>query len=213
MITQLPQLYNRVSIETRPQDILLQKESWVYFSPAWPGTHKWASGKLFEVSEEPIVVSYPVSYILPGDDYKDVDLSNSTAGLKLYPESEGVLYQALVGIKPGDFLVHIYVPKDKYVYALGESSMYPDVTDASKKYLGAKTYADSPYNAPMLQLYFIKDMPAFYFRFYVLEGVDFEKCTVIFQINKCKLTEIEEPDEDMIKKATRIDYYTELSGF
>lgn len=213
MITQLSPLLHRVTTEVRPEDLLLQKGAWVYFSPLWPDTWKWAKGKVFEVSEEPIIVPYAASYILPGEDYKDLDLSNSTAGLKLYPENEGVLYQCAVGFKPGDYITHIYVPKEKYVYHLGEATMYPDVTDATKLYLGAKRPSDSPAGAPSLFLYFIKDSPAFYLRPYVLKDLTYEKVTIEFNINKCKLEEIESPTPDMIKKARLVAYYTSLVGF
>lgn len=213
MISQLSPALSRVSIEARPQDLFLQKESWVYFSPAWPDTWKWAKGKLFRVREEPIIVPYAVSKILPASDYCDIDLSNSTAGLKLYPEDEGVLYETALGFKSGNYIIHIYVPKDKYVYHLGESSMYPDVTDADKKYLGAKRPSDSPAGSPLLFLYFIKDAPSFYLRLYVLDAPDFEKVSIEFNINKLRLEEIPSPTEEQIKKAKRIEYYTNLVGY
>jgi len=212
MITQLSPLLHRVATYVKPEELLLQKGAWVRFSNAWPDTWKWATGKSFVVKEEPIVVPYAASYVLPGNDYKDIDLSNATDGLKLYPENESVLYQCALGFKPGEYLVHIYVPKDRYVYALGESSMYPDVADAARKYLGAKTPLDSPHTSPLLYFYFIKDMNAFYLRLYVSEGVDFEKCSVVFQINKCQLKEIELTPEQL-EKALLIRYYTELTGY
>lgn len=213
MITQLQQLFASVATQVKPEDLFLQKNSWVYFTKAWPDTWKWATGHLFEVCEEPIIVPYAASYILPASDYKDVDLSNSTSGLKIYPENEGVLYECALGFKPGDYITHIYVPKEKYVYHLGETSMYPDVTDAAKKYLGAKRPSDSPAGSPLLFLYFIKDGPAMYLRPYVLESVVQEKCSFEFTINKCKLEELPSPSEDQIKKARRVEYYTSLVGF
>lgn len=213
MITQLSPLLHRVSTEVRPEDLLLQKDAWVYFSDKWPGTWKWCSGKLFRVTEEPILVTYPYSRILPASDYKDLDLSNADAGIKLYPEDEGVLYQCAVGFKPGDYITHVYLPKDKYVYSLGESTMFPDVSDASKLYLGAKRPSDSPHTSPLLFFYFIKDGPALYLRPYILESVTYDKATIEFHVNKTKLSEIENPSEEMIKRALRISYYTELTGY
>jgi len=213
LLTQLQQLFATVATYVKPEDLFLQKESWVYFTKEWPDSWKWASGKLFEVEDEPIIVPYAASYILPKNDYKDVDLSNSAAGLKLYPQDEGVLYQCAIGFRPGDYITHIYVPKEKYIYHLGEASMYPDVTDAAKKYLGAKRPSDSPAGAPLLFLYFIKDGPAFYLRPYVLDNVAYEKCTFEFTINKCRLKEIPAPTEEQIKRALKIHYYTSLVGF
>lgn len=213
MIVQLSPVLARVATYTRPEDLLLTKGAWVRFSEAWPDTHRWAKGKVFEVEQEPLIVPYAASYILPGDDYKDIDLSNATEGLKLYPENEAVLYETLVGFKPGEYLCHIYIPKDKYVYALGEASMYPDVADAARKYLGAKTHLDSPHTAPLLKLYCIKDMPAFILRLYVLEDVDYEKVTVTFQVNKTQLREIVNPTPEQLVKALLVRHYTELTGF
>lgn len=213
MITQLQQLFSKVSTQVKPEDLFLQKESWVYFTPAWPDTWKWASGKLFEVADEPIILSYAASYILPASDYKKIDLSNAAAGLKLYPENEGILYQCALGLKPGDYITHIYVPSEKYVYHLAESTMYPDVSSATKKYLGAKRPSDSPAGAPLLFLYFIKDAPAFFLWPYILESVSYEKVTFEFTINKCKLKEKLSAPEEQIKKALKIPYYTELVGF
>lgn len=214
MISQISPTLHKASVEVRPSDLLLQKGSWVRFSSMFPGSHKWAGGKTFEVSQEPIIVPYLLSYIIPEDDYKDVDLSNSTTGEKLYPESENVLYQIAVGFKPGDYLVHLYVPKDTYVYPLGDSSMYPDVSHVKKRYLGAKTHRESPDTAPLLNLYAIKDMPAFFMRFYTIaDAVAFEKCTAQLYINKCKLTEIEGPMEEQEARALLIPWYEEMKGF
>lgn len=214
MITELSPLLARVSTEVNPKDLILSKNSWVYFSKAWPDSWKWAKGKLFEVSEEPVLVRYPQSYILPGSDYKNVDLSNATNGLKLYPDMEGVLYQCAIGFKPGAYIVGIYTPSTaKYVYHLGDSSMIPDVTSATMKYLGAKRPEDSPANSPLLFFYFIKDSPAMYLQPYILKSETYEHVTFEFFVNKCKLTEIPGATEEDVEKARRIAFYTELTGF
>jgi len=213
MITELSPLFSRVSTFVTPKDILLQKGSWVRFSNAWPDTHKWARGRVFVVEQEPIIVPYAASYKIPGSDYKDIDLSNATGGLLLYPENEGILYQTSIGLKPGQYVIHTYVPTGKYVYALGESSMYPDVTSATLKYLGAKKYEDSPYENPLWYLYFIKDMAAFILRLLVLEGIDYEKVTIEFKVNKCQIKEIETPTVEQMEKALLLRYHLEFGGF
>ncbi len=213
MISHLSPTLKRVSTEIRPQDLLLQKGSWCRFSDAFPDTHKWAKGKAFEVSQEPMLVPYAKSYILPETDYVNVPLDNSTAGLKLYPENEGVLYECLVGLKEGNYLVHVFFAStDYYIHHLGETSMYPVVTDANLKYLGGFKPSDTPADCPLLKLYFIKDMPAFYLKPLILEGVDFEKVSILFWINKCKLTEIKLTDE-VKAKALLISWHTELKGY
>ncbi|GAI38217.1 unnamed protein product, partial [marine sediment metagenome] len=114
----------------------------LYFSEAFPDAHKWAKGKYFEIKES-VLVSYDKGYILPENDYKNLDLSNATADLKLYPESEGVVYEALIGLKPGNYQVGLYIPGvNDYLLALGDTSSYPDLTDDERKYLAAITPDD-----------------------------------------------------------------------
>lgn len=214
MITELSPLLSRVSTEVKPEDILLTKRSWVFFSEKWPDTWKWCSGKLFEVSEEPILVRYLTSRILPGADYVNLDLSNATSGLKLYPEQEGVVYQCAVGFKPGNYIVNIYSPStQKYIYQLGDSTMFPEVSNADTRYLGAKSPEDSPADSPLLYLYFIKNGPKIYLQPYVLESDSFEKITIKFAINKCKLKEVTGATDDMKNKARRVAFYQEMTGF
>lgn len=213
MITSLSPLYSKVSTYAKPEDILLQKGGWVRFTDQWPDTYKWARGNTFAVIQEPIIVSYAVTRTAPAGDYCDIDLSNSTAGLKLYPASQNILYQMAVGLKPGNYLVQTYIPSAKYVYDLGDSSMFPDVASATLMYLGAKQYRDSPYETPLWYLYSIKDMAAFILRLLVLGGVDFEKMTLEFKINKCQLSQIIAPTPEQIDKALLLRWYTELTGF
>ena len=213
MISELSSLFSRVSTYTKPEDILLKKGGWVHFSDQWPDTHRWAKGCVFRVKNQPILVPYAVTRTLPESDYVDIDLSNAAGGLLLYPESEGVLYQTAVGFKPGNYVVHTYIPSGKYVYNLAYPSMYPDVTSATLRYLGAKEYADSPYTAPLWHLYFIKDMPAFILRLYALAGVEFERITLVFKINKCVLEKIENPTAEMLDKSLLVQYYPEMTGY
>ena len=218
MLSHLSPIMANVSTYAKPEDLLLQKGSWVSFSENFKDTQKWAKGNLFEVEEEPMLVRYARSYTLPASDWKDLDLSNSTNGLDLYPVDEGVLYQIAIGFKPGEYVTHVYIPKDKYVYRLGESSMYPVVDTgstnyATHKYLGAFNPSDSPFDAPLLFMYVIKDISAFYLRPFILEGVDFDKVTIGFYINKCKLNQIETPSKEQTERAMRIEYYEQLTGF
>lgn len=212
MIHHISPALSAVSTSIRPEDLLLKENSWVKFTDAWPDTHKWAKGKVFRVTDT-VLVPAPYSYILPGDDYKIVDLSNASGGLKLYPTDEGVLYEDALGMKPGDYIVHIYIPSSKYVFHLGAPTQIPDVTNESYRYLGARTWRDSPHTCPLLKLYSIKDMAAFALYLYVLKGVDFEKVSIIHNINKCKLEEIKSPTPEQRERALTIKYYTELTGW
>lgn len=212
MIVSLSPSLARTSTYLKLQDFLLVEGSWVKFTNNWPDTYEWAKGNCFEVIEAQLV-KYPDSYILPGGDYKDVDLSNADSGIKLYPADENVLYEIALGLKPGDYFIILYVPKDLYVHALGEKSMYPIITDADKKYLGAKYPEDSPHTSPLIKLYAIKDGPAWYIRQYVDGGVDFDKVSIEYNVNKCKLKLIPAPTEQQLREALEIDWHTEIRGF
>jgi len=212
MISDLSPLLHRVSTYVKPEDLLLQRGSWVSFSGQWTDSYKWARGNTFKVSKTPLLIPYATSRIIPESDYIDIDLSNAAGGLLMYPEMENVLYQIAVGIKEGNFVIHTYIPVNKYVYALGYPTMFPDVASATMRYLGAKTYKDSPDTAPLWFLYAIKDMPAFILRLYVLAGIDFEKVTIEWQINKCQLELIVQPTPEMLEKSLLLPWYTEFSG-
>ncbi|MBA7682053.1 hypothetical protein ES703_90399 [subsurface metagenome] len=183
----------------------------LYFTEAF-SAHPWCKGKYWEIKET-VLVSYDKGYILPGEDYKNLDLSNATDGLKLYPESEGVVYETLIGLKPGNYQIGLYIPGvNDYLLALGDTSMYPDITDDDLKYLAAITPEDSPYNNPLLKIWAIKDMAAWILRTYILEGCGvtagaFEKAILGFRIAKHRLEEISKPDV-----FTTIKYFTEIKG-
>lgn len=215
MISQLSPAFAKVSVQTKPEDLFLKKGSWVQFSKEWPQEQNWASGKLFSVINDPLVVTFPMSYVVPGQDYVDVNLANLPTAftktvLNLYPAKQGVLYQAGIGIKEGDFFLQVGIPAaQQYVYRLGQSFMYPLITDANLKYLGQKTYKDSPYDTPLLFFYFVNNQPYFFLRIYALEGKDFEKCSIVFYINKCDLGPFSGGPGDAAK-ALLVPYYTEL---
>lgn len=215
MISQLSPAFARVSVQARPEDLFLQKGSWVQFSSQWPGEHAWASGKSFIVVNDPLVVTFPMSYIIPGSDYVDVNLANLPGGftktiLNIMPAKQNVVYQAGIGIKQGDFFIQVGIPAaQQYVFRLGQSFMYPTINDANLKYLGQKTYQDSPERSPLLFFYFLYNQPYFFLRIYALKGKAFEKCTVVFYLNKCDLQTTLLSAEQQ-QKALLIPYYTEL---
>lgn len=179
----------------------------LYFTEAWPDVHKWARGKYFQIKET-ATLFYPLGYRLPGDDQKNLDLSNATAGLKLYPESDGVAYEILVGLKPGNYQIGVYIPGvNDYLLALGDSSMYPDLADAEKRHLATITPQDSPFDNPLLKLWAINDMTAWKLKVDMLPGVDFDTAILKFIVAKHRLAEIPKPDV-----FTTIKYFTEIKG-
>jgi len=194
---------------------LLQEGYLVYFSGGWPSTHDAIREKLFRI-DVCNQIPYDRSYILPtgaaGTIYRDVDFSNGAGAFQedIYPENQNSLFEVLVGFKPGNFLSQWYVPAGKSVHNLEYAQMYPDLTDATRRYLGARLPKDSPYEDPRIKLYFVKDLAPIIMRLYVLAGVAFEKIRVGLTINKCHMREISAPTDDQMLKAKVIRYYDEL---
>ncbi|GAJ13375.1 unnamed protein product, partial [marine sediment metagenome] len=106
---------------------ILQEGYFVRFTDAWPDTLSHVKGKFFQV-EKTNQVPHDLSYIIQTANYRDVDLSNATGGERIYPENTKTLYEVALGFKPGNYLVHFYIPAGEYMHRLEYSGMVPDVT-------------------------------------------------------------------------------------
>lgn len=236
MIKDYSPILAKAAISIKPEDILARKGSWFKFSSKWPkgSYYDWATGGVFKVSSDPILTKYPISRVLYSQDYVYLDISNqvppgtvgATFSLQMYPADTMVIYQIVVGMRKGNYFVQLFIPKSIYVYNLGSNSIYPDITNSTYRYLGAKRPEDSPADAPLWTLYAISQQPAFIIAPYVDQGINFEKASLEFNINKCQLTAINETLTDANgktflnpeyieakEKGTLIEYYTELTGF
>ena len=205
-------------IEQRPMPLatvspgvpkLLQEGFYVKFTDKWPVTLPHVSGRFFTI-ERTNEVPYDLSYILPTNDYRDVDLSNQAGGENIYPENTKTLYEVALGFKPGNYMVHFYIPAGEYVSRLEQAGMVPDVTHATRRYLGARKPEDSPYNDKRIFLYFVKDLEPVILRVFVDTGCDFEKCVLGLIVNKCYLKEITAPTSEQLARAKKLLYYSEL---
>ena len=194
---------------------LLQEGYLVFFSGDWPSTHEAHREKLFRINAVN-TFGYVRPYILPtgasGTIYRDVDFSNGSGTFQesMYPENNNTLIEVLLGFKEGNFISHWQIPAGKNIHQLEYAQMYPDITDATRLYLGIKTAKDSPFDDPRIKLYFIKDLAPLIMRLYVLAGVDYEKIVVGLTINKCHIEEIEAPTEEQMLKAKVIRYFEYL---
>lgn len=168
------------------------KPNHIYFTKEWPG-NKWNVGKFFEIVDTKII-DYVRSYTLPENDYKEIDISNATNGLNLYPETDGQVHEILIGFKPGNYIIQIDVPNGSPLGTLPQSSMIPSKTDATLKYLNAKNPEDSPAFNPNIKLWAVRDQDAVILRLIILSGAAYEKATVVFKIARHKLAEIPRPD-------------------
>jgi len=189
----------------------LQEGYLVTFSSDWPSTHVAIREKTFRI-DAVNQVPYDLSYIIPTGDFRDVDFANGSGTFKenIYPENQNSLFEVLLGFKPGNFISHWYIPAGKSVHNLEYAQMYPDLTNAKRKYLGARQPKDSPYDDPRIKLYFVKDLAPMIMRLYVLGGVDYEKIVTGLTINKCQMRELTIPTEADRLKAKVIRYYDYL---
>jgi len=187
---------------------LLQEGFYVRFTDQWPLTLPHVKGKFFQV-EKTNQVPYDITRIIPGGNYCDVDMSNATGGENIYPENTKTLYETILGFKPGNYLVHFYIPAGEYVHRLEQSGMVPNVASATLRYLGARKPEDSPYDDKRIFMYSVKDLEPLILRLMVDNGVAWEKMVLGLVVNKCYLKQIT-PTAEQLARAKKIDYYTEL---
>ena len=187
---------------------LLQEGHFVRFTDAWPDALDHVKGGSFQI-EKVNQVPYDLSYIIPTGDYRDVDISNSDAGEKIYPENVKTLYETALGFKPGNYLAHFYIPSGEYMHRLEYTGMVPDVSSSTRRYLGARKPADSPYDDKRIFIYSVYKLEPLIIRLYVEAGIEFEKCLLGLIINKCHLKPVSLTPEQMAR-AKVIRYYTEL---
>jgi len=188
---------------------LLQEGFYVRFTDLWPDTLSEVKGKLFQI-EKTNQVPYDISRIIPQSDYCDIDLSNSSGAENIYPENTKTLYETLIGFKPGNYLVHFYIPAGEYLHRLEQTGMVPDVSSTTRKYLGARKPEDSPYDDKRIFSYSVKDLEPLILRTYVDTGIDYEKVVIGLLVNKCYLKQILSPTAEQMRLAKVIQYYTEL---
>jgi len=188
---------------------LLQEGYYVKFTKAWPAEFSSISGKLFQIAETN-VVPHDIHHIIPTNDFRDVDLSNSAGGENLYPESVNTLNEVVLGFKPGNYLAQVYIPAGEALSRLEQASMFPEVTNVVTRYLGQRTPTDSPYGDKRIFMYFVRNLEPIIFRMFVDTGIDFEKVVIGAMVNKCRLSLIAAPTPDQERLAKVVRYYSEL---
>ncbi|MBU0778343.1 hypothetical protein KKH23_09310 [Patescibacteria group bacterium] len=187
---------------------LLQEGYYVRFTDQWPLTLPHVKGKTFQV-EKTNQVPYDITRIIPGGNYTDVDMSNATGGENIYPENTKTLYETILGFKPGNYLVHFYIPAGEYVHRLEQAGMVPNVASATLRYLGARKPEDSPYDDKRIFTYSVKDLEPLILRLLVDNGVAWEKMVLGLVVNKCYLKQIT-PTAEQLARAKVVRYYPEL---
>lgn len=184
----------------------------LYFTRAWPnaGDTAWASGKYFQITDT-AVVPYDKGYVIPGNDTLNVNLSNVVSSpVSLFPGNTGVVYEILIGLKPGSYQMGLYVPGvQDYLLALGYSDMYPQPGDANKRFLGVFAPGDSPADDPMIKIWAIFNQAPWILKYQTNAAVDFEKIVTRFKIGKHVVRDISATPPSVY---TTIRYYQENKG-
>jgi hypothetical protein len=224
---------------------LIQDKWYLKFSDGWPPARTnvvgnkpsgATYGKFFQVVERN-QVPHDLSYIIPANDWRDVDFSDVTTipGMQenLYPTQNITLYEIQIGFKKANFLAQFYIPASQALSRLEQTTMVapdpPTVTVANftspLRYIGQRKYADSPYDDKKIYIYAIRDMDPLIMRLFVDTGLpalatDFEKIIVGLIINKVKMQEIPTqfdpagnitfPTPKMCEMAKVIPYHTDL---
>ncbi|MGA2160174.1 MAG: hypothetical protein ABSG90_13295 [Dehalococcoidia bacterium] len=196
------------------------------FSTAWPaGKIGITPGLIYRVKWHQ-EVPYDLHYIIPENDWKDVDISDPTSYSAapntpemLYPYgTKDTLYQILVGLKPFNGMLHLYMPENQWILALEYTKMYPSndamtpgSSDPKRKYIGSIKWYDSPYYDPRLKIVTVYNMLPFYLRFLMDLG-DYEKVIAPLIVNHCQLEDVtKDATAEQKAKAQVIRYVTEIA--
>ena len=223
---------------------LIQDKWYLKFSDSWPpdrtnvvGTSPTGKnyGRFFQVVARN-EVPYDLPYIIPANDFRDVDFSNvptlPAAQENLYPIANQTLYEIQLGFKRANFLAQFYIPASQPLSRLEQTTMIapdpPTITAANfaspLRYMGQRKWQDSPYDDKKIYIYTIRDMDHLIMRLFVdtalpVIATDYEKIVVGLVVNKLKLQEIPTqfdtngnvvfPDTQMMQRAKPIPYYTD----
>lgn len=188
-----------VTVESKGQPRILLPGYYVKFSGKFPSDIGVAN-KAYRITKQ-VQVTFPRSFIIKENCYVDVNLSNDDGGgERLYPYAPESLYEMLIGLKPGNWYLIPYFPANQPIYRLDYSTMLPTMADGKLRYLGIVRPADSPAfdpeypdRAPTFKLYLPYRLKPMYLRVVCDGGVDHEKCTLQFTINRCQMEEAAPP--------------------
>lgn len=202
-------------IELRPVEVpttrpkVLLPGHWVKFSNNFPSSLN-VGGKTFSIAKQQ-QVGYPRSLKVKEACYVDLNLSNDDGQEYLYPDIADHLYETLIGFKPGNFMCHVYFPADYPLYRLDYPEMSPLISSATLKYLGAIKPEDSPVDNPIFKLYTVYNLKPIILRMIADDGVDYEKITIEFTINRCLLQAGTPPPGSTVKLIQYLDEIKWLS--
>ena len=139
----------------------------------------------------------------------DLDFSAPAGGgiadlnLSLLPTSNNTLYELLMGLKGLPLVYPMY--NNTFFQKLEVTNVVPDTGDRNLRYLGFYDELDSPFEAPRLREYVIKDQQPPVLRLYN-DQVSDEVLIIRFILNRCRIVPAPQPQED-IRRVARVAKY------
>lgn len=174
---------------------LLREGHIMHFSEKWDD--KWAK-KYFRV-ELAQQMQYDVHKIVPpgtaAPSQQDLSFSAPAGGgvthtrLSLLPESNSTVYEMLFGFKGLVLLFPRY--NDKYFLELETTGVHPDLTNSMLRFLGYYSQTHSPYYAPKLREFTVKDQAPPVLRLFNPMITD-EMLDITIIVNRCKVETVAE---------------------
>ena len=189
---------------------LLREKHVMHFSEKWDV--KWA-GKYFRVEVAQQMEYHVHRIVAPGTSApanQDLSFSPPAGGgvsntrLSLLPDSPDTVYEMLLGIKGLVLILPMY--NDRYYLRLEESGAHPDLTNVDLRFLGNYGQAHSPYYAPKLREYTVKDQTPLVLRLFNPLMND-EAIDIVFTVNRCKVAPLAAPTEEERRIAREIRHF------
>ena len=184
---------------------LLREGYFVHFRGGWPAEkdQQW-----FQV-ERAQQIKLDIPRIVTAGSSIDLDFSAPAGGgiadlnLSLLPTSNNTLYELLMGLKGLPLVYPMY--NNTFFQKLEVTNVVPDTGDRNLRYLGFYDELDSPFEAPRLREYVIKDQQPPVLRLYN-DQVSDEVLIIRFILNRCRIVPAPQPQED-IRRVARVAKY------
>ena len=184
---------------------LLREGHFVRFEGGWPVAK---NDKWFQVQRTQ-QIKLDIPRIVTAGSSIDLDFSAPAGGgigdlnLSLLPTNDNTLYELLLGMKGKLTVYPMY--NNSYYQKLEVTGIVPDTGDRNLRYLGSYDALDSPFEAPRLREYVIKDQQPPVLRVYNDQTLD-DVLIIRFIINRCFLAAGTPPTEE-IRRVARVAKY------
>ena len=186
---------------------LLREGHFVHFQGGWPAAkdEQW-----FQVDRAQ-QIKLDIPRIVTAGSSIDLDFSAPAGGgiadlnLSLLPTSNNTLYELLMGLKGLPLVYPMY--NNTFFQKLEVTNVVPDTGDRNLRYLGFYDELDSPFEAPRLREYVIKDQQPPVLRLYN-DQISDEVLIIRFILNRCRIVPAPQPQGDILRVARVAKYHS-----